>query len=154
MAKLEIANLDALAQHIGKEIAVTPWVEVTQERIKRYAEVTGDAQWVHLDPVRAAAESPFGSTVAQGFLTLSLLSPLLAEAVAIGGMKANINYGADRIRFPAPVRSGDSIRARLTLTAINHIPQGVQLCWHVVVESAHSKKPVCVADLLSLPMFE
>ncbi len=154
MSKLEIQNLSELAQYVGKEIAVTPWVEVTQERINRFAEVSGDKQWMHTDVARATAESPYGTTVAQGFLTLSLLSPWLVNAVSIKGMKANINYGADRIRFPAPVRSGESIRARLTLTSIKETAQGVQLGWHVIVESAHSKKPVCVADLLSLPQFE
>ncbi len=154
MSKLDVANLTELTQYIGKEIAVTPWVEVTQERINRFTEVSGDKQWMHTDVARAAAESPYGTTVAQGFLTLSLLSPWLVNAVSIKGMKANINYGADRIRFPSPVRSGESIRARLTLSSIKETPHGMQLGWHVVVESAHNKKPVCVADLLSLPQFE
>jgi len=154
MSKLVVASLTELAQYVGQEVAVTPWVEITQDRINRFAEISGDKQWMHTDVARAVAESPYGATVAQGFLTLSLLSPLLVNAVSIKGMKANINYGADRVRFPSPVRSGESIRARLTLSSIKDTPQGVQLGWHVVVESAHGKKPVCVADLLSLPQFE
>ena len=135
-----------LKEFVGQEIAVTNWLEITQERISAFAEATDDRQWIHVDGERARRESPFGSTVAHGFLTLSLLSHFVREAVEIRQRRMVINYGLNRVRFPAPVRVGARVRARVTLTAAESVPDGVEATYHVVVEVEGSDKPCCAAD--------
>jgi acyl dehydratase len=113
MTCLEIDNPAALRSFVGQTVAVSDWLEVTQDRIDRFAEVTGDSQWIHTDPARARRDSPYGGTVAHGFLTVSLLSQFVRGAIRIrGGYAMSINYGLNRVRFPAPVRTGERIRAR------------------------------------------
>lgn len=149
MPRAEFENLADLRRHIGREIAVSDWLAVTQERIDRFAEATGDRQWIHVDPVRAAAESPFGGTIAHGFLTLSLLAHLITETVVMRDVKMGVNYGLNRVRFTAPVRAGQRIRARISLLSSEDIPGGAQLTWNVVVELEGSDKPACIAEMIS-----
>lgn len=144
----EIENLTHLRALVGKEIAVSDWFEVTQERINQFAAATGDHQWIHLDVERAKNESPYGATIAHGFLTLSLMSTLLAQAFRLNGVKMSINYGLNKVRFTAPVPAGSRIRARVTLQKLEDIPGGVQATWGVVIEREGAEKPVCVAEWL------
>jgi len=114
MPRVEIRDLQELRRQIGREVAVSDWLPVTQERIDLFAEATGDRQWIHLDAERAAAESPFGGTVAHGFLTLSLLPRLAADTLVLPEAKLTVNYGLNRVRFPSPVRAGQRIRAHFS----------------------------------------
>lgn len=149
MATVEIGSLEELRRQIGREVGVSDWLPVTQERIDLFAEATEDRQWIHVDPARAAAESPFGGTVAHGFLTLSLLPRLAGETLVLPKTKLVVNYGLNRVRFPAPVRAGQRIRAHFAPTAIEDIPGGVQLTWTVTIEAEGSEKPACVAETVS-----
>ena len=149
MARVEIRDVEELRAKIGTEVAVSDWVTVTQERINLFAEATDDHQWIHVDPARAKKESPFGGTVAHGFLTLSLLPRLAADALSMPAGKLTVNYGLNRVRFPSPVRAGQRIRARFSPAAIEEIPGGVQLTWNVVIEAEGSEKPACVAESVS-----
>ncbi len=149
MAKVEIRDLDELRRQIGREVAVSDWVTVTQERINLFAEATDDHQWIHVDPARAKKESPFGGTVAHGFLTLSLLPRLSADAIALPEAKLTVNYGLNRVRFPAPVRAGQRVRGRFVPSAIEDVPGGVQLTWTVTIEAEGTEKPACVAETVS-----
>ena len=116
MAPLVVENLQSLKDSVGREIAVTDWFMMTQERIRQFAEATEDRQWIHVDRERAEKESPYKTTIAHGFLTLSLLSYFMKQALEIrGGMRMGINYGLNRVRFPSPVRTGSRIRARVRL---------------------------------------
>ncbi len=149
MPKRELETPDELRQMVGDELAVTDWLEVTQERIDQFAQATGDHQWIHVDVERARSESPYGTTIAHGFLTLSLLSCLMSQAVTFrGGLKLAINYGLNRVRFPAPVPSGSLLRARVVLGSIEEIAGGLQATWGITVEREGADKPVCVADWL------
>jgi acyl dehydratase len=135
-----------VADLAGLEFGPTSWLEVTQERIDEFATATNDPQWIHVDPDRAVA-GPFGTTIAHGFLTLSLVVPMLYEALpSTGGM--TINYGVDRVRFPAPVPSGSRVRGRFRVVDVAEVVGGTQLRIGATVESDGGQKPVCVADLL------
>lgn len=145
----KFANYRELAACVGQEVAVTDWVQVTQEQVNQFAQATGDHQWIHVDPVRAAA-GPFGGTVVHGFFTLSLLAPFFEQAFAIEGAQMGLNYGLNRVRFPAPVPVGSRLRARMSLRAMETLePEGVQMTWDVVIEREGSDKPVCVAQSLA-----
>jgi acyl dehydratase len=141
-------DVRTIGNRIGEEIAVSGWLEVTQARIDQFAEATGDHQWIHVDPVRAAAELPTKGTIAHGFLTLSLLSTLMRESIRFTGLRMAINYGFNRVRFVSPVPSGSRIRARVTLQAIEAVSGGFQVGWQVTIELEGGKKPGCVADWL------
>ena len=135
---------------VGREVGLSDWFTVTQERINAFAEVTEDRQWIHCDPDRARAESPYGTTIAHGFLTLSLLSHLLSQTVRVSGpFSRTINYGLNRVRFPAAVPAGARIRARCTLQAAQDVPGGLQVAWAVTMECEGQPKPVMVAESLS-----
>jgi len=137
----------ALRQLIGCQIGVTEWMLLTQERIQQFAEVTDDRQWIHLEPERARRESPYGTTVAHGFLTLSLLSSLLRQALQIQeGARMSINYGLNRVRFPAPVPAGAKIRARFTLRSVEEVPGALEAVLDATVETEGANKPCCVAE--------
>src|SRR5499433_1999657 len=123
-------------------------VEVTQDMINRFADLTGDHQWIHVDVERATRESPFKTTIAHGFLTLSLLSELGKRAMFVGGVRMGINYGLNRVRFVSPVPAGARIRGRFTLAGVDEIKGGVQASWNVTVEREGSEKPCCVAAWL------
>jgi acyl dehydratase len=137
----------SLKELVGREIAVTEWFAITQERIQAFAEATEDRQWIHVDAERARRESPYKSTVAHGFLTLSLLSYLVRQAIQTrSGVRLAINYGLNRVRFPAPVRAGAKVRARISVATVNSVPDAVEATFHVVVEVEGGEKPCCVAD--------
>ena len=137
----------SLREFVGREIGLTDWFTVTQDRIQQFAEATEDHQWIHLDRERAQRESPFGGTIAHGFLTLSLLSHFLKQAIQIrSGIRLSVNYGLNRVRFPAPVRAGSQIRARVTLQSFKELSGGVEAVFGVSVEGENSAKPCCVAE--------
>ncbi|HEX7642688.1 MAG TPA: MaoC family dehydratase [Burkholderiaceae bacterium] len=144
-----IESLQQLKEVIGQEVSVSNWVEITQERVNQFAEATGDLQWIHIDVERSRKESPFGGTVAHGFLTLSLLPMLMADAIAMPDVKMGVNYGLNKVRFPAPVPVGSRVRARMVLQAVEDIPGGAQMTWVVTIEREGSDKPVCVAESIS-----
>lgn len=147
MAQLVIEDLIALKALAGREIGVSDWLVVTQERIGQFAEATEDRQWIHLDRERAKHESPYGATVAHGFLTLSLISFLMKQAVQIqSGIRMAVNYGLNRVRFPSPVRADSKIRGRFSLAAIKELPEGLEAVFSVTVESEGFEKPCCVAE--------
>jgi len=148
MPVTQIESIAALANYSGKEVAVSDWLEVSQERIDQFAEASEDRQWIHLDRERAARESPFKTTIAHGFLTLSLLSALARLALSVGGVRMGINYGLNRVRFVSPVPAGARIRGRFTLATLEGIKGGVQSTWNVTVEREGSDKPCCVAEWL------
>jgi acyl dehydratase len=140
-------TIEALKPLIGQEIGVSDWLTITQPMIDAFAAVTGDRQWIHCDPERAEEESPYDATIAHGFLTLSLLSQLHAQAVHIeGGFHRIINYGLNRVRFPSPVTVGSRIRVRSMLQHFGEIAHGHQLTWHLTVEREGHSKPALVAE--------
>jgi acyl dehydratase len=147
MAPLTVESIEELRGLIGKPLGPTDWVEVTQEDIDRFAEVSRDHQWIHTDPERAARESPFGTTIAHGNLTLSLTDGLRSQLIEQHGVKMGINYGFDKVRFPAPVPAGSRVRATAELVSVDDLGDG---WWHVVTrftfELEGGDKPVCVAD--------
>ena len=141
-------DVRTLKDRVGEQIAVSNWLEVTQARIEQFADATGDRQWIHVDQARAAVESPFKTTIAHGFLTLSLLSPLIRESIRFTGLRMAINYGANRVRFVSPVPSGARIRARITPSAVEAVAGGFQVTWQATIEREHGDKPACVAEWL------
>jgi acyl dehydratase len=145
-----IQSLDELKQLTGQEIGVSDWVEITQERINQFADATGDHQWIHIDAARAQAESSYGTTIAHGFLSLSLISTLLAGTVRleIGG-KMSINYGLNRVRFPSAVPAGSRVRGRFVLVAVEEFSGGAQFIWGVTVEAEGAPKPSVVAEWIT-----
>lgn len=145
MSKTVYAHLADLQPLVGREIGTSDWLVVEQSRIDLFAQATDDHQWIHVDPVRAAA-GPFGATVAHGFLTLSLLPPLFEGAFDIADVKMGINYGLNRVRFPAPVRVGSRLRGRFRLLSYEPLPGGAQLVVEATVELEGSDKPACVAE--------
>jgi acyl dehydratase len=144
-----IEDAPSLREFVGREVGVSDWLEVSQERINQFADATGDRQWIHVDAERAARESPYGATIAHGFLTLSLLSALMKSAVEIrGGVRMGINYGLNRVRFISAVKAGSRVRARATLSALDESAGGLQATWLVTVETEGGEKPACVAEWL------
>ena len=139
--------MSAFTELVGKELGPTEWFEVDQARIDEFARATDDLQWIHTDPVRAA-EGPFGSTIAHGYLTLSLCVPLMSRALQLEGYSMGINYGVNKVRFPAPVPSGSRIRARFTVESVDEVPGGEQGVVLATVEREGGDKPVCVAELV------
>jgi acyl dehydratase len=159
MPPFEIENLNSLKQWEGREFPATDWFVITQDRIEKFADSTEDRQWIHLDPERAQRESPFGGSVAHGFLTLSLLSYWVKQAIQIrSGVAMAINYGLNKVRFPSAVRAGASVRARVSLLSVKESPEFVDTTFLIHVESQHvesqnvesqpSSKPCCVAEWL------
>lgn len=148
-APLGTGGVSAFADLLGTELGPTSWIDVTQERINAFAAATDDPQWIHVDPERAAA-GPFGTTVAHGYLTLSLCVPMLSEVLprAEGEGGLTINYGVNRVRFPAPVPSGARIRARVRVESVESVPRGEQAVLVVTVEREGGEKPVCVAEVV------
>lgn len=140
-----LADLQALA---GQEIGTSDWLLIDQERIDRFAQATGDEQWIHVDPVRAAA-GPFGATVAHGFLTLSLVPLLHETAFSVEDARMGVNYGLNRVRFISPVRVGSSLRGRFQLLAFEPLEGGAQLTMAVTLELGGQERPACVAETVS-----
>ena len=149
MLELDVSGgADSLRALVGTEVAVSGWLAIPQSRIDTFADATDDHQWIHLDAERCKTASPFGGTVAHGFLTLSLVPALFADAVTLTGAKMVLNYGLNKVRFPAPVPVDSRVRARLTLLAAEPVEGAVQLTWNVVIESEGGTRPVCVAEML------
>ncbi len=140
-----IAELQAL---VGQEVGVSDWITVTQERIQLFAEATNDHQWIHLDAERAKA-GPFGTTIAHGFLTLSLLPEMGASAIEVRETRMGVNYGLNKVRFPAPVPSGSRLRGRFKLIGYEPLEGGAQLTMLVTMEREGSDKPVCIAESIA-----
>jgi acyl dehydratase len=145
----EITSLEQLKELVGQEVAVSDWIDITQERVNQFAEATGDLQWIHLDAERSRTESPYGGTVAHGFLTLSLLPFLTQNALVMPAARMGVNYGLNKVRFPAPLPVGSRLRGRMTLMALEDVPGGVQMTWQVTMEREGGDKPVCVAESIS-----
>lgn len=145
---LTITGLDEVRAHVGQELGVSDWHLVTQEAINEFAEVTGDDQWIHID-VKRAKETPFGGTIAHGYYTLSLAPMFSYRMFALEGFAFGINYGLNRVRFPAPMPVGDRVRMRAKLVAVEDIPGGAQLVSELTFEREGGDKPVCVAEQLS-----
>ncbi|MFZ6644406.1 MaoC family dehydratase [Undibacterium sp. TJN25] len=145
----EIHSLQELKSLIGQEVATSDWVEISQERINMFAEATGDLQWIHIDVERAKRESPFGGPIAHGFLTLSLLPMLTANAIHQSDVKMGVNYGLNKVRFTSPVPAGSKVRARMKLLNVEDITGGAQMNWEVTIEREGSDKPACVAESIS-----
>jgi acyl dehydratase len=144
-----LRGVDAVREAAGTTLGTSPWVVVDQDRIDRFADATGDHQWIHVDPERAARESAFGGTIAHGYLTLSLINLLLPQVVEVTGISMGINYGLDRVRFPAPVPAGSRLRAHVELTEVIDVAGGVQTTMAVTVECDQAERPACVATVLS-----
>jgi acyl dehydratase len=144
----EVTGLDALKALVGTELGRSRWFEVGQDRIATFADATDDHQWIHVDPDRAARESPFRTTVAHGFLTLSLLPSMLADVLVMADAKLVVNYGLNKVRFPAPVPAGSRVRAAIVLAALDEEAGSSQLTLDVTVEREGGTKPVCVAEFL------
>lgn len=143
---MRIALAD-LASHAGTQVGASAWHEIDQARVQAFADATGDHQWIHLDPERAAA-GPFGGTIAHGYLTLSLTPMVLEEAVQLEGCAATVNYGIDRLRFPAPVPVGSRVRALVELLRADAFEGGVQAVWKLTFEIEGGGKPACVAEIV------
>ena len=139
--------MSALRDLVGVELGPSGWIDVTQERIDAFAAATGDPQWIHVDLERAAA-GPFGTTIAHGFLTLSLCVPLMSKTLALTGYRMGINYGVNKVRFPAPLPSGSRLRARFTVQSVDEVAGGEQGVVLATLEREGGDKPVCVAELV------
>jgi acyl dehydratase len=142
-----VDSLDNLAGLIGQPLQPSSWVEVGQERINAFAAATGDRQWIHTDPERAK-DGPFGATIAHGYLTLSLLIPMWTEILDVREVTTKVNYGLNKVRFPAPVPAGSKLRATATLAAVDPVPGGAQLTADITIEIDGAAKPACIAQLL------
>jgi acyl dehydratase len=147
MPPLVVETVLSLKDFVGREIAVTDWLMMTQDRIERFAEATEDRQWIHVDGERASKESPYGTTIAHGFLTLSLVSHFMKEVIQIrSGVRMAVNYGLNRVRFPFPVRAGSKIRARIGLLSLKQLSDALEATFSVAMEIENSDKPCCVAE--------
>ena len=147
-AGVVFASVDELAAAVGHHLGYSRWLLVDQDVIQQFADATGDRQWIHLDPERAAA-GPFGGTVAHGFLTLSLIPVLAYQVYRVRGIRLAVNYGLDRVRFPAALPAGGRVRAGVELRSVTECPGGVQVVNRVTVEVAGAGKPCCVADTVA-----
>ena len=149
MAKVKIPNIDALKVYVGKELGVSDWREVPQKNINLFAESTGDHQFIHTDPERAKKESPYGRTIAHGFFTMSLFPVLRDEILEIEKKRVTINYGLNKLRFPAPLPVGEKVRMRLELLSVEDINQGIQVVFKATFEVSGQEKPACVAEAVN-----
>jgi acyl dehydratase len=149
MAVTVLDGVDAVRAAVGTHLGTSDWTEVTQERVQRFADATGGRQWIHVDVERASAESPFGTRVAHGYLTLAMTNEFLPRIVEVRGVSMGVNYGVDNVRFPAPVPVGSRVRARADLVAVDDVPGGVQTTMRVTVEVEGSVRPACVVEALS-----
>lgn len=153
MAVRVIRSLDELRSLVGQELGTSDWVEITQQQIDAFADATGDHQWVHCDPERAARESPYGTTIAHGFLTLSLCPALAAQIFSIEGLRMGVNYGLNRVRFPNAVKVGSRVRMTSQLTELKEVTGGVQATYKQTFEVEGESKPACVAETVARLFF-
>ncbi|MEV0358284.1 MaoC family dehydratase [Nocardia sp. NPDC050697] len=144
---IEFPDFDALRAAVGTELGSSDWIEIDQARIDRFAEATGDHQWIHVDAERAAA-GPYGRTIAHGFLTLALLAPISQQVMGVRSARMAINYGLDRVRFISPVTVGSRVRGTVALTAVTEVAGGVQAARTVTISAEGAEKPACVAQHL------
>ncbi|MGH3368112.1 MAG: MaoC family dehydratase [Nocardioidaceae bacterium] len=138
-------GLDELTKAVGEHLGHSDWHTITQQQVDTFAEATGDHQWIHVDPERAAS-GPFGGTIAHGYLTLSLIPMLAAQIYRVDGLRMGINYGTNKVRFPSPVPVGSRVRAGAELVEVNENPQGAQAVVRMTVEAEGAGKPACVAE--------
>ncbi|HEX9968813.1 MAG TPA: MaoC family dehydratase [Acidimicrobiales bacterium] len=143
-----VNGIEGVKELIGQHLGYSEWREVTQEQVNMFADATGDHQWIHVDPERAAKESPFGAAIAHGYLTLSLVPVLLGGIMRVEGIAMGVNYGVNKLRFPAPVPVGSKVRAGATLAGVEDIPGGAQVSMDVTVEVDGQDKPSCVAQVV------
>ncbi len=146
MPNADISTLAKLRAQVGLETVVTEWVDMSQERIDQFAQATGDFQWIHVDVARAAKESPFGSTIAHGFLTLSLLGKFYDDDIILPFCDVGVNYGLNKVRFTHPVRAGSRVRGRFVLAKLEVIDNGIQMTWSISFEIEGLERPACVAE--------
>jgi acyl dehydratase len=142
------ANPDELLEAVGRDLGASEWITIEQDRIDQFAEATGDHQWIHVDPV-AAADGPFGATIAHGYLTLALTNQFLPEIMRVDGVSMGVNYGTNKVRFPQPVTVGSRLRASATITEAEEIKGGVQVVVTIAVEIEGQAKPACVVESVS-----
>jgi acyl dehydratase len=148
MAQRVIDGVEGVKALVGEQLGESDWFEITQDRVNGFADDTLDHQWIHVDPDRAAAQSPFGGPIAHGFLTLSLLSHMLSQVIEVTGVSAVINYGLNRVRFPAPVPVGARVRYDFTLASVKEVPGGVECQLDCRTDVENGSKPALVAELL------
>jgi acyl dehydratase len=148
MAETVFENIGELAGAVGSHLGFSEWLEITQDRVDLFADATGDHQWIHVDPERAAA-GPFGAPIAHGYLTLSLSNLFLPQIVEVRGISAGVNYGADKIRYPSPVRVGAKVRGGAELVRVDDVPGGVQTTMRITIEIEGEPKPACVIESVS-----
>ena len=145
---MRFSNIEALKEAVGTHLGYSDWWEITQERVDTFADATDDHQFIHVDPERAA-QTPFGGPIAHGYLTLSMAVPLVSQIIEVEGVKMGVNYGVNRVRFPAPVPVGSKLRAGAEVVSVEDVPGGVQLVLDVTFEIEGGEKPVCVAQTVS-----
>jgi len=148
MAKRIIEDLEELKTMVGQEIGVSEWIAITQERINTFADATGDHQWIHVDPERAKKESPYGGPIAHGYLTMSLAPNLLGKVMEIKKKRMGVNYGLNKVRFPAPVPEGAKLRMKADLAELEEIKGGVQVVIRMTFEIEGGEKPCCIAEAI------
>ena len=149
LSQTKLGSAGEFLASVGRELGASPWLLMEQRRIGLFAEATGDHQWIHVDPVRAA-EGPFGACIAHGYLTLSLVNLFLPQVLSVEGMKLGVNYGCERVRFPAPLRAGSRVRGVCRLVDAEALSgDGVQAVVRVTLEIEGQTKPACVADVIS-----
>jgi acyl dehydratase len=144
-------GFDEIRSAVGQEIGASEWIEITQDRINRFAEATCDEQWIHVDQERASSELPGGRTIAHGLLSLSLAPLFIRSVMGLKGLRNTLNYGADRIRYLSPVPAGSRIRGRTTIAEVEDVPpEGLRVNYHMVIEIEGAQRPACVAELIAL----
>lgn len=143
-----VNGIEGVKELVGQHLGYSDWREVTQEQVNMFADATGDHQWIHVDPERAAKESPFGTAIAHGYLTLSLIPALLSGVMRVDGIAMGVNYGVNKLRFPAPVPVGSKVRVGATLAGVEDISGGAQVAMDVTVEVDGQDKPSCVAQVV------
>jgi acyl dehydratase len=145
------SDFNEIKSAVGTEIGVSDWIEVTQDRINRFAEATCDEQWIHVDQERAKKELPGGTTIAHGLLSLALAPLFIRSVIGLKGLRNTLNYGADKIRYLAPVPAGSRLRGRITIAEAEDVPpDGLRVNYHLVIEIEGGKRPACVAELIAL----
>jgi acyl dehydratase len=149
MAQTTAEGIEGVQALVGRHLGHSEWVEITQERVNQFADATGDHQWIHVDPERAARESPFGGPIAHGYLTLSLLPMLMPQILEVTGFRMGVNYGSEKVRFPSPVPVGSRVRAGATLDSVTPIDGGIHMVVTASVEVEGGSKPACVATTVT-----
>jgi acyl dehydratase len=146
-------GFDEIKSAVGTEVGASEWIEITQDRINKFADATCDEQWIHVDHERAKAELPGGKTIAHGLLSLSLAPMFIRSVMGLRGLKNTLNYGADRIRYLSPVPAGSRLRGRVTIAEAEDVPpDGLKVNYHLTIEIEGGKRPACVAELIALHM--